>query len=215
MSKRQWSNDAENHVILGMKGQGKSTLQRQCVRSFKGKLLVFDHKGEFADFFRGHPCKTFAEASAALRQNGGCLCYPGDFTTLEDMRAKFLTWCEWAWTECRRLPGRKMIVWDESGIVLDANARSYESHPHFKIMLDGRSWGIDTLGTAHAPADLPPDARNQTTRLTTFRLQSATAAGYLTKDFGLSVDAIQALPKGQFLQWHNGDVRRGKVVFGK
>lgn len=221
MSERQWFNTCENHLLLGMKGTGKSHQMRALIRSFprKSKLLIFDHKGEFRHFFGGSHCETFGQASAALRSRGAALCWPGPVmrkpNALELVRKAFFRFCEWAWAECQTLSGNKVLIWDEGGILLDANAKNYESHPHFAFMLDGRSWGVDTLGSGHSPIDYPPDCRNQTTRVTVFRLQSATSAETLRKDFGLNVADIQALSPGEFIDWRRGNVTRGKVVWGK
>jgi hypothetical protein len=212
---RAFGASVENEFVFGIKGQGKSHLQRELMRKFKGRILAFDHKQEFAHFFGGHSCRTFAEATNALHTRGGSLFWPGEFTTLEKLRGHFKTWCEWAWGECKRIRGPKLLVWDESGAVLDSNATNYEKHPHFKLMFDGRSYQVNTLGTAHSPADTPPDCRNHASKVYVFRLQSAQVAAYLTKDFGIDAARVQSLPKGEYIVWKNGEVSAGKVVFGK
>lgn len=212
---RVFAASVENTFVFGIKEQGKSHLQRELIRNFKGRILAFDHKQEFAHFFGGHTCTTFAQASHALRTRGGSLFHPGEFNTLERLRLRFKKWCEWAWEECKIVRGPKLLVWDESGAVLDSNATNYEKHPHFKLMFDGRHFQVNTLGTAHAIADTPPDCRNFATKVYCFKLQSVQVASYAAKDWGLDVREIQSLKPGNYICWKAGNVTRGKVVWGK
>jgi energy-coupling factor transporter ATP-binding protein EcfA2 len=193
---RNHSFSSEKIAIVGRSGRGKSTFQRQLVRAWPAEFkFIFDHKGEFSALLPAHLCRTPDECDAALSQTKSVCFKPQGLP-----RDHFAEWCETVFAACQKLPGRKLFVFDECGLLVPKHPAKYEQHAIRSIAETGREWGIDMLFAAQQPTQICTELRAQVSKWVCFQL-SAKAAEPLIAECEFEPSYVTRLGKGQFIAY--------------
>jgi hypothetical protein len=198
-------------AIVGRSGQGKSTFQRQLIRAWPADYTFgFDHKDEFQNKGGFYQCRTPEQCDAALEQTGFVNFRP-TVTREFTLRKAFSAWFETVFALCKKLPGRKLIYFDESKRTVGTNAKLFESHVLAEGMETGREWGVDFLIAAQRPSHLVPDYRGQISQWVCFQM-SAGWVKPLVEDYEEDFTPVCALNKGQYIAYDadSGEFERGE-----
>ena len=100
----------------------------------------------------------------------------------------------------QQLPGRKLFVFDEAGLLFSPNFHLYLTHPVRSLIETGREWQIDTLFAAQEPKQVANGLRAQLDQIISFQL-NATAADPLAKDYGFDAGKITRLKVGRAISY--------------
>lgn len=187
--------------VIGRSGRGKSTYARKLLVEWKAGLkFAFDHKDELKNKAGFQQARNSAEAGAALMQTRSICWKPNG-----PLRPALSHWLAATFNICKRLPGSKLIHFDEPNLTLPQHKSAPETgsdfwHPFQAVMETGREFGVDVLVTAQRANHLHPDFRGQVTRWVIFQ----TSAGWqktLADDYGRDFSAATDLPLGWFITY--------------
>ena len=195
-------------AIVGRSGQGKSTFQRQLIRAWPADYTFgFDHKDEFARLLGFYQCRTAAQCDAALEQTGVVNWKPPGSPV-----DGFAPWCESTFAICQKLPGRKLVYFDEAGLLVGRNATKFEKHPLRAILETGREFGIDVLCAAQRPSHLVPDFRGQMSQWVCFQMPAGWVQPLLDDYAEENFSRVCELNKGQFIAYDadSGEFEQGE-----
>lgn len=186
--------NSEKVALVGRSGRGKSTFQRQIVRAWPAEYkFIYDHKGEFSRKLPSFLCRTPAHCDAALSQTKS-VCFKPEGRP----RDHFAEWCTTVFEACKQLPGRKLFVFDECGLLVQRHPGNYEKHPIRDIAECGREFGIDMCFAAQQPTQIATELRNQVSKWICFQL-SAKASEPLVAECEFEAERLKDLRKGQFV----------------
>lgn len=210
---------SEKICILGPSGCGKSTFTRQLIRVWPADYtFLFDHKDEFRNLLGVFQCRTEREADAALAQTGLVCWKPSG-----NLKSSLERWMEKVFAACKKLPGRKLIAFDEAGLLLPRHPSKPKDdeagqpkdfwHPFQAIQETGREFGIDVIAASQRPVHFCQDFRGQFTRFVLFNMPAGWAKP-IEEDFGLELSPrLAELGKGQFISIHrdSGETENGET----
>jgi hypothetical protein len=199
---RNWKYDAKLMAVVGRKGRGKSTLQRQILRDFPAQYkIVFDHKGEFCTQLPAQRCTSYAHCRKALEQTQSCVFDPRPMFKGQIEEA-FEDFCRKMFPVMQALKGPHLFVFDEVGLLAPDNWSLFKKHPLHEIVSDGRSWEIDVLLAGQAPTDMTLKFRNQVTHWFVMDLGCEEAAEPL-RQYGYTWEAVKGLERGEFIAYNH------------
>jgi hypothetical protein len=197
-------------AVVGCQGQGKSTLQRQLLRSWNASVIaIFDHKAQFERLLPAFGARSKVEMEAALAQTHSVCFVPWKLYG-EQFEDAFQDFCLWFWARQQKMSGRKLLVFDEAGDMVPEAHSLWKKHPLRKFTNTGREFGCDVLTAAQAPTDIPLKFRNQVTDWYVFKLGAVECLDPLLNK-GFKWADVDALQRGQFIHYNGktGELRRG------
>lgn len=205
---------ATKYLVTGASGSGKSTFARRlALNSFAqgryGKLLVFDHDGEFSlrsgiesAFTVEELCDDFEKRNVAVFDPSHL--YPGDNETAWDF------FCEWCFLCGQHYEGSILFYCDEIQLFVGTDTLSSQFQ---KLVETGRRWGIDTLAITQQYNLVHNRLRNQITHLISFVQRDIRAIQALEERGFYDVD-FQRLGQGEYvILTPDGIVTRNKIEF--
>ena len=207
--KRDFDHPKCSVAVLGCSGHGKSTKFQSIIASQKADYsFFFDHKPEFSTRWKMTACddlQSLAKATAL-----GTVCFvPGKMYPGQKAEG-FLFFCDFVFSICQSLPGRKILVCDELQMVcLQDNPPELMA-----VMDDGRSIGLDTFFIAQSANQVHNMVLNQFTEIITFKQQTQNAAKPL-ENFGFDKKEVSSLKPGQWIYRNTttGEEQRGGKAF--
>lgn len=212
---RNHNYESRKIAICGRSGQGKSTYQRELIRSWPAQWkFVYDHKGEFQRYLPAKFVATnISEAEASLKQIRSVVFNPTvkleaecrqriiaeKIKGISPRHLAFQQFIIWAWMWIQRLPGNKLLSFDENGRLVPRSG-AYVTHPLNEAMETGREWGLDVAIASQRPTHLCPDQRGQITHWALFQMPAGWTKP-LIEDYEEDFSAVAKLSKGQFLAY--------------
>jgi len=176
---------------------GKTTyLIRYVKNSSYRQYFIFDHKHEFQAREGILPFTDSQEMLEAFIRGEKYISYSPIDEYPGDEQAAFEWFCRWVYNIVRQVDtGEYLFVCDEVNTFTDA----YNAGQSFnQIIKDGRLWGIDFAGTAHAGNQINNRLRMQLSEVVTFHIEDETAVKFLVS-LKFNEDEIYALRKGEFI----------------
>lgn len=204
---RLYEHRPEKILITGTSGSGKTTLWLKLMSLHRARYkFVFDHEGEVSFKLKCLPAMTPEQMHAQTAQ-GCCLYDPARMFPGRLLEA-FDFFCDYVFTLSQRLPGVKLLSFDEGQKLNDPNSVSQ----FLSCCLDtGRRCGLDLFLISQAPNLMHNRVRNQLTKVITFRQADLRAVQFLS-DVGFSPDLVRALPPGR---WLSRDLNTGQESGGE
>lgn len=184
-------------LSFGQSGFGKTTyLIRDVKNSNYAQYFIFDHKLEFAHRESINPYYSSDELVEAFIKGEKYLAYSpiDEFPGADDEGFRYF--CDLTYSTIRaRDKGSYLFVCDEVNTFTDGYNPGVEFN---QIIKDGRLWGIDFAGTAHAANQISNRLRLQLTEIVAFRTQDASATKFLS-ECGFDIEQVQSLEVGEFI----------------
>jgi len=205
--KLQYDHPSSKILVTGKSGSGKTTYGLRLLTNGQWDYrFVFDGEGELATRLRLRPAFSPEQCLAAV--SGRWVIFdPG--RTFSNPQAGLSFFCEWAFTLCERLPGRKIILVDELWKYCNSATVPKELE---LVVFTGRRVGLDCLFLSQRPNRIHNSIRDALSEVVSFRLQDTNSLKFITEN-GFDEAAIRNLAPGQFIAMNldNGAVEEGRV----
>lgn len=199
-------------LYTGMSGTGKTTLAQKRIAKEKARWkFIFDHKnGEFARRYGYQSVYTGDEILQATAK-GGVVCFDPIREWHGRFPAAFKFWCEYVFTACRELQGRKLFIVDELQRVQTTNKEPEEL---LSICDVGRTFQIDCFFISSAPNAIHNRVRGQLTETFAFRLVEKNSLKFLEEN-NFDPEKIRTLPNGcyHFRNFDTSEAKEGGEAF--
>ena len=189
--------NARRILILGTTGQGKTTAALRLIRLLPASLvLIYDWQGGEISRRLGHEACADREAvGEKIAQGARIVAYdPGDELSEDAQEEDFAWWCDMCRTVAGGIPGRKLVVIDESQ---DLMTTQKIPAPLYKLLARGRRREIDTILIAAAANAIHGRGRNQVNEVYCFNCIDDNALEY-PASLGLDREQIMSLQSGEF-----------------
>lgn len=212
MSVQKQDHPSVKVCVCGISGTGKSTLFEKLIRREKARWkFLYDHKGgDMARRFKVKPCRDGGELLAAVERGGLVIYDPGrDFPGRPE--AGFAFFCDFVFTVCGELRGRKLFGADELDMLVDARNEPSE----LCVILDqGRTFQIDCYFIAQAMNGIHNQVRKQITEIFAFTQGDRAGVEWLCAK-GFVESELFGLKNGQWIYKNNntGAAARGGKHF--
>ena len=211
------SNQKQNHpsikvCIAGTSGSGKTTLFEKLIRRERAKwIFLFDHKdGDLARRFNVKPCRTLDDLLAAVEKGGFVIFDPGtEFQGRKE--AGFAFFCDFVFTVCCQVKGKKIFGADELDDLVDARTEPEE----LCVILDqGRTFQIDCFFIAQAMNGIHNQVRKQMKEIFAFTQGDKSGVEWLVAR-GFDEKSLFALRNGEWLykNYNTGAAASGGKFF--
>lgn len=198
-------------LITGKSGSGKSTYySRFIANTDHSKIFVFDHEGEFSHRTGLRACNNMDELSQEIEKR--YIIYDPQQDFPGQSYEAFNFFCEWSFSVCQDLPGKKLFATDELQKLIGTNSLPWEL---CCVIETGRRAGMDTVFICQQPNLMHNRLRNQLTEIVTFRQIDKRALEFLG-DVGFDPEEIKRLDRLEFrlLDLEHGRMDGGKFVYG-
>ena len=179
-------------LVVGVRGTGKTHWAQREIVTDARRVVVWDPYGEY-------PCRescTLDELcadSARLDREALSLAVVPSWRTPTDLCAEFETFADVAPT----IPGGTVLVIDECRLLRGA------SELLIFMATQSRHWGdgVPLVLIAQRAVGVPPDARDQVSRVVSFRQSSPKDIAALVEQCGDAAQRVKSLPRFEFFAW--------------
>lgn len=206
-----WSARNRRIVVLGPSGSGKSSWLQCFLAGWRGRVLAFDHKGEFGARYRFPVCSHAAQLPECLAAGRVAFNPQKEF---EGCMAKGFEFCAaMAFSLAKRLPGETLFACDELQDWIGTGRKEMPAALG-KVLESGRCYGLSSVALAQASNLVNCRLRQQFTEVVVFRQTEARALKFLD-GAGLDTEAIGRLDKLHFthVNLESGQSKSGRIAF--
>lgn len=207
-----YANEGRRVLVTGPSGSGKTSWVLNHVAAFKGRILAFDHKGEFASRLGWRAVGTGPEIGQELAAGRPVAFnpharFPG---RLDDAFGLF---CGLAFAVGLEYRGEKLVIIDELQNWL-GTARGQLPEGLARILETGRCYHLDSVCIAQAGNLVNCRLRGQFTEAVAFQTTERNALDVLST-FGLDPEAVSGLGRLEYLKrrLREGRTFRGRLSF--
>jgi hypothetical protein len=208
---QKYNHRSKKVVMTGLSGTGKTTLFFSTVKSENAKWkFVYDSQGEFSDRFGLEPVSD-REGLLQATAKGGWICFD-PINSFEDNPEEGLMWyCDFVFTACGHLKGRKLLVIDELDDLTQDIANPKEL---LRVFRRGRRLEIDVYAICQGTNALHNRVRQQITDIYAFAQGDENATKWLVSR-GLDEEKLLGLKPGEYLykNRNSAEVKEGGKAF--
>lgn len=201
--------DEDVAVVLGKRGTGKSYWTKQHLRELSGahpgRIVVWDpmeEYGEGSDRTRNPPqlpalqsadIEDFGALAEDAHTRGPLMVAVHAWQKRKTDRVEAFRHFTAILEECRNL----LLVIDEAGSIPRDNWADEIEH----IATRSRHWAMPVVFVAQRAVQVPPNAREQATRIVSFRQDRPQDIDALTERMGPKAEELRHLKRRQFVAW--------------
>lgn len=191
-------------LVIGVRGTGKTRWTQENIVKRKKRVVVFDPHGEY-ETRETRTIEELTHDTEPLDRELVNLAVVSEWRTPSDLAEQFAIFCDLVSTS-----ENLSIVVDEVGLLTRHGVDSVEY-----VACQSRHWNSPLILVAQRAVQIPKTAREQASKIISFRQSSPDDAAALVERCGEAAEKVRVLPRYQHFSWCEEDSFAGSEESGE